>query len=93
MEGIWTGIVNEWNHPRPSRADKLAEKEKKKKKDSDAKLPALEEQKKEQHTTDRTRRISMSSELPDANILQRMREILIESDISGDTYIRTSGFA
>jgi len=93
MAGIWTGLVNEWNHLRPPRADRLARKAKrdKEKKDREATLAALEEgKKKEQPMTDKTRPISTSSELPDANILQRMREMLIESDISGDTYIRAS---
>jgi hypothetical protein len=87
MSGILTGLWNEFNHPRPSRtarqsahtAKKEAKKDKEKK-DREAKLAALEDaQKKEQPMTDKTGPIPTSSELPDAKILQRMREMLIES--------------
>jgi hypothetical protein len=93
MSNVWTGFWNEWHHPRHSPADRISKK-KKRKEDREAKLAVLEDTKiKEQPMADKKVSISTSSELPDANILQRMREMLIESDISGDTYIRASVFA
>ncbi len=89
MAGIWTGVWNEISHAKSKKA-----KKDKKNEDREAELAALEDaQNKEQPMTNKLRSIYTSSELPDANILQRMREILIESDISGDIYIRASGFA
>ena len=83
MSGIFTGLWNEYQHKRPSRKARQSAhtaKKDKEKKDREAKLAALEDaQKKEQPMTDKTGPIPTSSELPDANILQRMCEMLIES--------------